>query len=201
MSDVAAIVLAAGQGSRFRAAAGADAPPTKLVALHAGQPLVRHAAAAALGAALDPVVVVTGHAQAEVARALAGMPLRFAHNPDHASGMASSLKCGVAALPPGVRGVVVLLGDMPLVSAALARRLVETFAAHPDADAIVPVSGGVRGNPVLLSMSLAPALMRLTGDEGARSLLRAPGLRIVEAAIEDRAFRLDVDTPDHLRGL
>src|SRR5271170_914074 len=111
MTEIAAIVLAAGRSSRYIAAGGAEV--SKLVAEYRGEPLVRGVARAALTSRARPVVVVTGHARAEVEAALADLPVSFAFNPDFASGLASSLKAGIAAVPTAAAAVVVLLGDMP----------------------------------------------------------------------------------------
>ena len=117
MVKIAALALAAGRSSRFAAAGGQGA--TKLAAPIAGKPLARYAAEAALASSARPVIVVTGHAQEAVATALQGLPLEFVHNPDFASGLASSLRTGLAALPPDVAGAIVLLADMPAVTPAL----------------------------------------------------------------------------------
>lgn len=197
MVEIGAVVLAAGRSARFRAAGGLE--PSKLVALLDGEPLVRHVARAALGSRARPVVVVTGHAREAVEQALADLPVVFAHNPAFASGLASSLQAGVAALPPGAGGALALLGDMPGVEAALLDRLIEAFAAHPRAIAAAPVHAGRRGNPVLLARALFPALAGLEGDEGARRLLREaePG-SVVEVPVDSDAVTLDIDTPDAL---
>ncbi|HYA72186.1 MAG TPA: nucleotidyltransferase family protein [Roseiarcus sp.] len=197
MAEIGAIVLAAGRSSRFRAEGGEDV--SKLVAVLDGKPLVRHAAEAALASRARPVVVVTGHAREAVEAALAGLPLLFAHNADFASGLASSLKAGVAALPSGVAGALVLLGDMPRIKAPLLDRLIGAFAARPFALAAAPVYAGRRGNPVLLARALFPALARLEGDEGARRLLsEADPQRIVEVEVESDGVTLDIDTPGEL---
>jgi len=197
MAEIGAIVLAAGRSSRFRAEGGEDV--SKLVAVLDGKPLVRHAAEAALASRARPVVVVTGHAREAVEAALAGLPLLFAHNADFASGLASSLKAGVAALPSGVAGALVLLGDMPRIKAPLLDRLIGAFAARPFALAAAPVYAGRRGNPVLLARALFPALARLEGDEGARRLLsEADPQRILEVEVESDGVTLDIDTPGEL---
>ncbi len=197
MAEVGAVVLAAGRSQRFRAQGGLE--ETKLVAALDGKPLVRHAAEAALGSRARPVVVVTGHAREAVEAALAGLPVVFAHNADFASGLASSLRAGVAALPPSVAGALILLGDMPRIEAALVDSLVDAFAARPQALAAAPVRAGRRGNPVLLSRALFPALARLTGDEGARRLIgEADPLAIVEVEVAGDGVTLDVDTPGEL---
>src|SRR5437588_7744281 len=164
MSDVAAIILAAGRSTRF---AGDQPGTTKLVAELKGKPLVRHIADAALASAARPVIVVTGHARGFVQDALAGLPLQFVHNKDFATGLASSLRVGIAAVPASASGAIVLLGDMPLVAADLIDQLIRRFEQSSEAEAFVPVTERRRGNPVLLARSLFPAVVQLTGDEGA----------------------------------
>ncbi len=191
MSRVAAIVLAAGTASRFRAVDPSIA--TKLVASIDGVPMVRRVVEAALASRARPVVVVTGHAGAEVREALEGLSAGFVANPDYATGMASSLAAGLSALPTGVDGALVLLGDMPGVTAPLLDRLIEAHRADPDRDAVVPMHAGRRGNPVLLGRVLFGAAMELHGDEGARRLLvRA---QVLEVDVTDRAVLVDVDDP------
>jgi molybdenum cofactor cytidylyltransferase len=198
MNDVAAVVLAAGTASRFRAAAGAAGPATKLVASFDGMPLVRRVVEAALASGARPVVVVTGFAQRDVTSALEGLPVCFAHNPDFETGLASSLRAGIAALPGGVRGVVVLLGDMPLITSGLIDCLIAAHRQTPDALAIVPVFDGKRGNPVLIARALFGRVAALSGDTGARMLLQAAGDRVAEVVFDDAAVAFDVDTPDAL---
>lgn len=198
MVEVAAIVLAAGRSTRF--SGGAD-DETKLVADLDGEPLVRHAVQAALGSGARPVIVVTGHARDRVMAALAGLDVQEARNPDYARGIASSVKAGIAALGNSVDGALIFLGDMPRVSARLARKLIDAYSADPTLDAVAPLVAGRRGNPVLLSRRLYARAMRLDGDEGARKLLMQPGLRVAEVAVEDDGAALDVDTPDALAAL
>jgi len=194
MAEFAALLLAAGRASRYRAAGGAE--PTKLVAPYRGEPLVRWAVKAALASKARPVVVVTGHARAEVDAALAGLDVRFLHNPDYADGLSTSLRAGVAALPEA-EGAVVLLGDMPEASAAVVNALIASFEASPGALAAVALYGGRRGNPVLLGRALFAEVARLSGDEGARGLLAglAPE-RIAAVEVTEAGVTKDVDTPE-----
>ncbi|VFU08156.1 nucleotidyltransferase family protein [Methylocella tundrae] len=203
MAEIGAIILAAGRSTRF----SKDAQEaTKLVAVLRGKPLVRHVAEAALRSVARPIVVVTGHRRAEVEAALQGLDLSFAINPDYAAGLSSSLKRGVAALPTASAGALILLGDMPLVSSALIDRLIAAFVHAADVApqnplAAAPRRGGVRGNPVLLSRALFPAVAKLDGDRGARALIDSIGKRLVECDVEDEAPLIDIDTKEALRGL
>ena len=187
---VAAVLLAAGTSSRYRAA-----DPTvvsKLLVPLDGLPLVRHAALAALASRARPIVVVTGHAAEEVRRALAGLDLAFVHNSRFADGLSTSVSLGVAALPATAGGALMLLGDMPALSGALLDRLIEAFGST-DAEAVVPVHDGRRGNPALLGRALFAAAHTLHGDEGARRLLAEA--RVLEIDLDDEATRMDVDDP------
>ena len=197
MADVAALVLAAGRASRYRAAGGAE--PTKLVAEYRGEPLARWAVKAALASRARPVIVVTGHARAEVEAALAGLDVRFVHNPDYADGLSTSLRAGFSAMP-GCEGAVVLLGDMPEASAAVVDALIAAFEASPSALAAVALYNGRRGNPVLLGRGLFGEVARLSGDEGARGLLaRLPTNRIAAVEVSDIGVTRDLDTPEDFR--
>lgn len=201
MTDIAAIILAAGRSSRF---AGGEGAASKLVAELGGKPLARHVAEAALASRARPVVVVTGHQASAVRGALDGLDLAFAHNADYARGLSGSLRCGLAALPEASGGAVILLGDMPLVSAALIDRLIEAFARHrgnSPALAAAPVRAGRRGNPVLIGRALFPQVARLEGDAGAGALIDALQSRLVECPVEDDRALIDVDTQDALRRL
>jgi molybdenum cofactor cytidylyltransferase len=200
MSETGAVVLAAGLSARFRAEGGLEI--SKLVVSVDGKPLVRHAVEAALASRARPVVVVTGYAREAVEAALTGLPVVFVDNAAFASGLSSSLKIGVAALPNGVAGALVLLGDMPAIKAVTLDLLIDAFAARPQALAAVPVHAGRRGNPALLSRTLFPALARLTGDEGARRLIsEADPERIVELDVESDGVTLDINTPDELAAI
>jgi molybdenum cofactor cytidylyltransferase len=190
-SRIGAVVLAAGRSTRMGT--------NKLLAPLAGKPVVRHVVEAALASRARPVVVVTGHQQAEIEAALHGLDVRFVHNAAYVDGMSTSLKAGMASLPGEDTGCVVLLGDMPLVRPAIIDRLIDSHLAQPAARALVPVAGGRRGNPVLLTSSLRPVLAGLAGDVGARALLQAAGDDVLDVMVgEDEAVLIDVDTPEAL---
>jgi molybdenum cofactor cytidylyltransferase len=117
----------AGAGSTAGAAGGGAGPRGRPVpphgaveqapgAGHESVPMVARVVDNVLGSHARPVVVVTGHERERVEAALAGRPVLFAHAEDYAEGLSASLKAGLAALPPGLDGVVVCLGDMPLVA-------------------------------------------------------------------------------------
>jgi molybdenum cofactor cytidylyltransferase len=197
MTRVGAIILAAGQSSRFRAGGGMG--PTKLVAKLDGKPIVRRVVEAALATKAHPVVVVTGYARSSVEGAIADLDLELAFNPKFASGLASSLRVGLTAMRRDVSGALVLLGDMPWIGPRLIDALIDAFEGRKGALAAVPLREGQRGNPVLLGRGLFEAAMRLTGDEGARRLIGAIGEgELAEVEASGMGVTFDVDTMEDL---
>ena len=188
---VAAILLAAGQSRRMGEA-------NKLTEEIGGRPMVRIAAEAILGSAARPVVVVTGHQPDEIRMALADLDVTFAHNPDYAEGLSTSLKTGIATLPDDVDGAVVCLGDMPGVSTAVIDRLIDTFEPAEGRAAVVPTVAGKRGNPVLWGRRFFEALSAIQGDVGARHLIGENAELVAELEISGDAVLVDVDTPEAL---
>jgi molybdenum cofactor cytidylyltransferase len=195
LSEIAAIILAGGLSSRF------DSGPdeTKLVLPLFGKPLVRHVAEAALASRARSILVVTGHAAAQVEAALKNLDLSFISNPDYQTGLSSSLKAGIAALPEATAGAVILLADMPCVSASLIDHLIQAYEESGRVPlAVVPVRAGLRGNPVLIGRELFDAIKRIEGDRGARALLEAAGKDVLECLVDDDAIEIDIDTTEAL---
>ncbi|MGE0035451.1 MAG: NTP transferase domain-containing protein [Xanthobacteraceae bacterium] len=191
---VAAVVLAAGRSTRMGG-------PNKLIAEIAHRPLVRIAAEEALASRAKPVIVVTGHQRPEVEQALAGLPVTIVHNPDFAQGLGTSLRTGIAAVPPEADAAIVCLGDMPHVDAGLIDRLIGAFDPARGALVVVPTFEGKRGNPVLWSRRFFPDLMAVEGDVGARHLIGRYPEAVVEVAVDDRGAFVDIDTPEALTGV
>jgi molybdenum cofactor cytidylyltransferase len=146
-------------------------------------------------------VVVTGHQADEVTAKLAGLDVTIVHNPDFAEGMSTSLKAGIAALPAGLDGAVVALGDMPEVGAAHLDRLIAAFEPKEGRSIVVPVFEGRRGNPVLWGAEYFAAMKAVEGDIGARQLLTDHAESVVELDLKSNAVLVDVDTPEALARL
>jgi molybdenum cofactor cytidylyltransferase len=147
-------VLAAGRSTRMGAV-------NKMLAEIGGKPLVRIAAEQALASRAAPVIVVTGHEREKVEAALAGLAVRFTHNPDYADGLGASLKAGIAAVPADADAAIVCLGDMPQVDSQLIDRLIAAFDPERGGLVVVPSINGRRGNPVVWSRRFFNDLMSI----------------------------------------
>lgn len=177
----AAIILAAGASSRL-------GEPKQRIKLN-GETLVQRAVRIATEASCEPVVVVLG-ANAELVREdTDGTSAVIVENPDWAQGIASSIRAGVrAAIDSHCDGVLLIACDQPAASAAHLRELMAASS-----DAVASAYAGRRGIPAYFSARHFAALLALTGDTGARDLLREA------TAIPLQGGELDVDTPQDLQ--
>lgn len=179
--NVAGLILAAGDGSRF------GETPKQLADLH-GRPLLQWAVDAQLAVpALDPIVVVLGARAAEIRAAVEFGDARVVECPDWEDGQSASLRAGLRELS-GARKVVVTLGDAPLVTPQVVARFLD---ASPGSRAVYD---GRPGHPVVLGSGHVTRLLSQTGDQGARGLLR--GARTIE--VGHLCSGRDVDTPEDL---
>ena len=185
----AGILLAAGKGKRF----DPTGRQNKLLQLLPGGDTVVGAAARHLAAATGPVLVVIPPGGSQLAAHLQAAGYPTTECIDAASGMAASLVHAVRQCRHA-QGWIIALGDMPFVRPATIQGLVA--ALRQGADIAVPVCRGSRGNPVAFSRRHAAALLELTGDTGARSLVRAHPVQ--EVPVDDQGIFHDVDTPSDL---
>jgi molybdenum cofactor cytidylyltransferase len=131
---------------------------------------------------------------------LAGRPVGFVTAADYAEGLSASLRAGLAAVPASAAAALVVLGDMPLVTAASLDRLIEAYDAEEGRLIVAPIYGGQTGNPILWDRRFFAAMMALRGDAGARALLRQHADAVAQVELDDTVLR-DFDTAESLADL
>ena len=180
---ITAIVLAAGGSTRFG--------KPKQLHLHEGEPLIRRAVDAALGAGVTDVIVVLGSDAEDIASALDGIAhARTIINNDWRSGLASSIKAGLDATS-NADGVLITLADQPLVDATALSRLIDRF---DDTHRIIASSyADIIGVPALFGIEYADDLRALTGDHGAGRWIRSRMSDVTDVPLD--AAAIDIDTP------
>lgn len=193
---VAGLILAAGESSRLGR--------NKLLLELDGEPLVRRAARRALEAGLSPVIVVTGFEADRVAAALRGVPVKPVVNPRHAEGIHTSLRTAVEAIPERCGAAVVILPDMPLVTAPMLARSVARFRAGKE-PLVISLYGEVQAPPTVYGRSLFPDLAG-AGPGGGREVvgrhrhlagvLRWPADLLADVDLADDASRLGLRMPE-----
>jgi nicotine blue oxidoreductase len=186
VSQVVGLVLAAGEGRRF-------GRPKALVEVD-GERLVDRAARVLREGGCDGVYVVAGAAPLEVAGATTVI------NDDWRSGMASSLRTGLGALPGTADAVVISLVDQPGIGRDAVARLVERL--HQGHDLVVATYGGSPRNPVGIARPLWDGVAAAAvGDEGARAFIAAHPELVDAVECADIADPSDVDAPADLDAL
>lgn len=190
---IAGVVLAAGRSARL----GRN---KQLLPLH-GEPLLRHTLRNVLASRLDAVILVVGHEADSVEQAIAGLPVDVVRNPDYAQGQSTSVRAGLAAMPPETEAAVFILGDQPGTDSTVIDALIDAWR-ESDAPVVAPRYSDRVGNPVLFDHRTFPEFASLTGDTGAKSVVaahrRAGDLRLVSI---DRLAPRDVDTEEDFEEL
>jgi len=184
----AGILLAAGASSRMGV--------PKLLLRVGGETLLRRCARAALEAGLDPLLVVLGPEVGRARRELAGLPCELAINPEPGRGKGSSLAAGLRALPAEAGAAVVLLPDMPRVTAAMIAALAARWREVGPA-LVVSDYAGTLAPPVLFSRSLFPELAAAGGENPGKEVVARHRAEAEVLAWPEEALA-DVDTPEDL---
>lgn len=188
---VAAIILAAGGSTRI-----GNPARHKLLAKLNGETLIHRVTSSALQSQCAQVTLVTGYRHADIAAAVADLPIGNVINPAYQNGMAGSIVVGVDATDLSkASGILIMLGDMPAITSVMINRLIDVFVEHRGQAIIRAVYAGKRGNPVILPKVMRDDLMQLRGDVGARALIEKADLPVIDVDIGEAAH-IDVDTAD-----
>lgn len=181
------LILAAGSSSRMR---GAD----KLLEEVGGEALLRRVARMGLATGCPVSVVMAGN-RPERQAAVTGLGVALVTTDNAADGMAASLVAGVRSLPEGA-AVLLLLADLPLIETADLIAVIAASAADPACVWRGADPDGTAGHPVLFPAGLRAELLGLTGDEGARAVLRKHAARVRLVTLPQGHATTDLDTPE-----
>lgn len=145
-------------------------------------------------AEIEPIVVITGHRAENVKNALVDHNVQFDHNPDYATGeILSSLKVGLRAMPDNVAGVLVMPGDLPLISAQTIQQVSTAF--QPER-IVVPRCAGKRGHPVLFPRRYWSEILALSADQTPRAVIQHNAKNRLWLDVDDVGSITDIDTPE-----
>jgi molybdenum cofactor cytidylyltransferase len=182
--EIGIIVLAAGGSLRL-------GKPKQLLKFE-GKTLIRRSTESSLRCKAGPVMVVLGHEHEAVRKEVADLPIEIIVNSDWRSGMSSSVKCAVNKIHerPEVSAVIFTLCDQPRVDHQTLSRLIQTYKSKK-AKIVASEYNGTIGVPALFDKSFFEELMSLTGDAGAKSLLRKYSNDIVTIPAPEAAFDID----------
>ena len=139
--------------------------------------------------------MVVGYKAENVIKAIAAKPIKLAINPDYEQGMSTSIIAGLNLVHGRVQGVMLVLGDQPLVNSQTINSLIEEFYNHEKGIA-VPTYQGKRGHPIIFAIKYKEQLLKLKGDMGGRQIIKDHPDDILEVAVNSESIVADFDTTD-----
>jgi xanthine dehydrogenase accessory factor len=186
---ISAIVLAAGQATRFGQC-------KQLVPL-GEKPLLQHVLDNLRQSCIDDVVVVLGAYADDIQRQVRFTKERVVINPDYAQGMSTSLQAGLRSLASETEAAMIVLADQPFVASKTLDALIDEYK-RTRPSVVIPTYNGFRGNPVLVDKSLFPEMMNIRGDIGCRAIFGDHVDSISKVTVDDRGVVTDIDTPEDI---
>ncbi|MCR6544549.1 molybdenum cofactor cytidylyltransferase [Dehalobacterium formicoaceticum] len=189
MGKIKAMILAAGFSSRMK---------TNKMLLPLGEmTIIENTLQGFLQSEVDGVAVVLGHDKEKIARVLTPYPVQFIENPRFSQGMSTSVQAGIEQLQgdQDLDGVMITPGDMPFIQAKTVDGIIKIFRefAYP---IIIPLYQGRRGHPVFFAKELMPQLLAVSGDMGARGVIRSNPEKCFFLEVDDPGILIDMDAPE-----
>ena len=189
--SVALLLLAAGASTRM-------GQPKQLLPYH-GRTLLRHAAETAVATGCLHIILVTGALHDELVNEVADLPIQVVHNFEWQTGMASSIRTGLATMALAQpAAVLIMLTDQPLVTPELLKQLLAQ-QQHTQAPIVAAAYGDTVGVPAVFDRTMIPQLLQLQGQQGAGRLIASLGGAVDRVPFP--AGLLDVDTPEQYAAL
>ncbi|NQT00881.1 MAG: nucleotidyltransferase family protein [Planctomycetes bacterium] len=184
---ICAIVLAAGRSRRMGV--------QKLLLPFGSKTVITHIVDQLAASSVDEVYVVVGCHGKRVSRELSGRSVSIVNNSNYKSGMLSSVRCGLGAMPKQCHAVLVALGDQPSVTTKLIDQMLQTFASA-EKQILVPLYQGKRGHPIMFSAAYRKEILTHYDSVGLRGLLYAHKDDIFELPVTTSGVLSDMDYPE-----
>ena len=184
---ISALLLAAGESRRM----GDFKQLLKL----GDKSFVEHCVDNLLASRVGELIVVTGHRESEVQRAIGDRPVLFAYNPEYKSGMTSSIKRGMRSVSENSRACILALVDQPLIDPKVINRIIEAYEkANPLI--VIPTYQGKNGHPILLDITLKEEVLRMDSSQGLREVVHAHPGETARVEVSDQRVLEDCDSPE-----
>jgi len=185
MSNICAIILAAGESKRMNA--------PKLLLQFSGKTMIEMVTGNVLQAGIGFILVVLGSYRKEISAAIDHLPVKICFNENFKDGMLSSVKCGFENLPDDYDAVLVYPGDHPYIDPVVTEKVIASYMASRKG-LVVPVFNGKRGHPLLVSYRYRDIINNIPGDEGLRWLAKTYPDDVLEVETSSQGILKDFDT-------
>ncbi|AEE90619.1 MobA-like protein protein-like protein [Tepidanaerobacter acetatoxydans Re1] len=181
---ICGIILAAGEGKR----AGGG----KLSRDIQGKPMLQCVVEMAVQSSLDDVLLVTGYERNLGEKIAKRAGIRSYYNADYPLGMSTSLKLGISKVPQGISAVVIILGDMPYIQRETLDSIIDLHKTTRS-KIIIPVYNGKKGHPVLMACTYNDEIYNISGDRGAREIIKKHIDEVMYWQADDPGILKDID--------
>jgi molybdenum cofactor cytidylyltransferase len=190
---ISAIILAAGESKRM-------GQPKQLLPF-GGSTVLGQIVETLLPSQAAEIIVVLGYQAEKVIPQIAREPVKIVVNPDFRQGMSSSIKCGLSHISEAADGVMIVLGDQPLIEKETIDLLIENHC-QSKRGIILPVHKGIRGHPVIFKIvKYKDELMRLTGDIGGKQIIERHPSDVLEVEVDSESVVRSIDVESDYRSL
>ncbi len=188
---VSAVILAAGKSTRMK--------QQKLLMAYQNSTIIKTIVEKSINSNVNQTLVVLGSHKNEVIKAVSNEKVCFIENEKFEAGMLSSVQAGIAAIDQKSAGILILLGDQPMVSKSIINRLIACFQ-KTDKGLLIPTYNGKRGHPVLINATYKAQINLLNPAIGLRELFLNNSHDIIEIEVQSASILIDIDTPeDYIR--
>ena len=189
---ISAILLAAGESKRM-------GQPKQLLPFR-GSTLLGQIVENLLQSQAAETIVVLGSQAEKIIPQIAGEPVRIVVNQEFEQGMSSSIKCGLSHISEAADGVMIVLGDQPLIEKETIDLLIERHR-QSERGIILPVYNGIRGHPVIFTMKYKDELLRLTGDIGGKQIVERHPSDVLEVEVDSESVVTSIDAESDYQSL
>ena len=185
------IILAAGQSKRML-------NDNKLLIKINKKTMLATMITKSLNSSADNTVLVLGYQSDVIQEIIQDKNITTIVNKDFTKGLSSSLQCGISALPDDCDAAVIILADMPGITSTIIDNMINSFNPKKNNSIIIPTFNKKRGNPILLDRKFFPDILRVTGDKGAKDIIKNNKNSILEVPQKNSSVLNDIDTKEDL---
>jgi molybdenum cofactor cytidylyltransferase len=189
---ISAIILAAGESKRM-------GQPKQLLPFR-GSTILGQIMENLLPSQAAEIIVVLGSQAEKMIPQISREPVKIVVNPDFEQGMSSSIKCGLSRISAAADGVMIVLGDQPLIEKETIDLLIEKHR-QSERGITLPVYKGLRGHPVIFTMKYKDELMRLTGDIGGKQIVERHPSDVLEVEVDCESVVISIDAESDYQSL
>jgi molybdenum cofactor cytidylyltransferase len=183
MSDIWAIILAAGESKRMKV--------PKMILPFKGKTIIERVIENSINSEIDKTLVVLGSDKEDILKMIRQLPVTHCYNENYKQGMLSSVKCGFRFLPHNFSAALVFLGDQPMIEPDIINKVISAFRTSGKG-IIIPVFRNKHGHPLLIDSKYRDEIEILKPDETLRALTHR---------FSEDVFEVEVNTPDILKDI